>query len=123
MNWTEIILSIASVILTSLAALGVACLKSWLTTKIKDKKALSIVSGILDVITTSVKVTYQTYVEAIKGTDMWTEAAQKSAMNSALEMAKQTLDSESKEFITNNYGDLDKYLIAKIESTIYDLKK
>ena len=123
MNWTEIILSIVSVILTSLAAWGVACLKSWLTTKIKDKKALSIVSGILDVITTSVKVTYQTYVEAIKGTDMWTEAAQKSALNSALETAKQTLDSESKEFITNNYGDLDKYLIAKIESTIYDLKK
>ena len=123
MNWTEIILSIVSVILTSLAAWGVACFKSWLATKIKDKKALSIVSGILDVITTSVKVTYQTYVETIKGTDMWTEAAQKSAMNSALEMAKQTLDSESKEFIMNNYGDLDKYLIAKIESTIYDLKK
>lgn len=124
MKWVvDVIISIVSIALTSLATWAVSYFVSWLKTKISDKKLLSIVNGIFNVVTTSVKVTYQTYVEAIKGTSAWTEATQKAALNSALERAKLTLDAEAKEYITTNFGDLDKYLIAKIESTIYDLKK
>jgi subtilisin family serine protease len=123
MDWSEIIISVVSVILTSLATWGVSRLTAWLNTKIKDKNALAYVSGIVEVVTTAVKATYQTYVETIKGSELWDTEAQKKALNKALEIAKEQLSENAKTYILNNYGDLDKYLIEKIESIIYDLKQ
>lgn len=123
MNWSEIILSVVSVILTALATWGVGKLTAWLNIKIKDKTALKYINDAIEVVKTVVKATYQTYVEGIKGSELWDEEAQKKALNDALNCAKAQLSEGAKEYISENFGDLDTYLINQIESAIYDLKK
>ena len=122
MNWDEIILPVVSVILTSLATWAVSRLTAWLNTKIKDKQTLAYVDDIIGIVRTAVKATYQTYVETIKGSELWDAEAQKKALNDALKTAKEQLSDNAKAYIIEHYGELDKYLISKIESIIYDLK-
>lgn len=123
MNWQEIIISVLSVIITGFASWGVAVLTAWLGEKLKGKKSERYIFAILEVVTSCVKATYQTYVEAIKDTDAWTKEAQEKALKMALESAKAQLDDELKGYITETFGSVDAYIIGLIESVIYDLKK
>ena len=49
--------------------------------------------------------------------------AQKEAKDKALEIINSQLTDELKDFIAENYGDIQKWLLNKIESVIYQLKK
>lgn len=123
MDWQSLIISVVSIILTGLATWAVTALTAWLNEKLKDKKSFRFVTAIVDVVTSCVKATYQTYVEAIKGTDMWTKEAQEKALQMALESAKAQLNEELKGYITDTFGSIDAYLIGLIEAILYDLKK
>lgn len=122
MNWNDLIISVCSVILTGLATWGVSVLTTWMNSKLKDKKFARFASEALDIVISCVKATYQTYVEAIKGTDLWTREAQEKALHMALEAAKAQLSEDTKKYIAETYGGLDQYLINLIESVLYDLK-
>lgn len=122
MNFQTILLSTLGTILTALATWGVERLIAWLNTKIKDQKALTYLNNAISVITSVVKATYQTYVEALKNENMFTKEAQEQALNKAVEQAKTTMSAEVKNFITENYGDLTEWIKLQIESAIYTLK-
>lgn len=122
MNFQTILLSTLGTILTALATWGVERLIAWLNTKIKDQKALTYLNNAISVITSVVKATYQTYVEALKNENMFTKEAQEQALNKAVEQAKTTMSAEVKNFITENYGDLTEWIKLQIESAIYSLK-
>ena len=123
MNWTDLIISICSVVLTGLASWGMAAFTSWLNNKLKGKKSLEYANAALEAVTSCVKATYQTYVEAIKGTDAWTKEAQTTALKLSLESAKAQLGDEVKTYLSTEHGELDSYLTSLIESVLYDLKK
>lgn len=122
MNFQTILLSTLGTILTALATWGVERLIAWLNTKIKDQKALTYLNNAISVVTSVVKATYQTYVEALKNENMFTKEAQEQALNKAVEQAKATMSAEVKNFITENYGDLTEWIKLQIESAIYSLK-
>lgn len=122
MNFQTILLSTLGTILTALATWGVERLIAWLNTKIKDQKALTYLNNAISVVTSVVKATYQTYVEALKNENMFTKEAQEQALNKAVEQAKSTMSAEVKNFITENYGDLTEWIKLQIESAIYSLK-
>ena len=122
MNFQTILLSTLGTILTALATWGVERLIAWLNTKIKDQKALTYLNNAISVVTSVVKATYQTYVEALKNENMSTKEAQEQALNKAVEQAKATMSAEVKNFITENYGDLTEWIKLQIESAIYSLK-
>lgn len=122
MNFQTILLGTLGTILTALATWGVERLIAWLNTKIKDQKALTYLNNAISVITSVVKATYQTYVEALKNENMFTKEAQEQALNKAVEQAKTTISAEVKNFITENYGDLTEWIKLQIESAIYSLK-
>lgn len=122
MNFQTILLSTLGTILTALATWGVERLIAWLNTKIKDQKALTYLNNAISVVTSVVKATYQTYVEALKNENMFTKEAQEQALNKAVEQAKTTMSAEVKNFITENYGDLTEWIKLQIESAIYSLK-
>lgn len=123
MDWNEIILTVVSIIFTALATWGIGILKTWLNIKIKDKTVLKCINNVIEAVDTVVKFTYQTYVENIKGSGLWDEVAQKEALNKALICARAQLSSEAKEYLSENFNDLDEYLKSRIESAIYDLKR
>ena len=76
MTWNDILISVVSLILTGLASWAVATFTAWMNEKLKGKKSQKYANEALAIVTACVKSTYQTYVEALKGTDLWTKEAQ-----------------------------------------------
>ena len=122
MTWTDILLSALSIIVTGLATWGLTVFTTWMNEKLKDKKSQKYANDALEIVTKCVKATYQTYVESIKGTDLWTKEAQEQAFQMALNAAKSQLNNDVKEYITSNYTSIDEFLTSLIESVLYDLK-
>ena len=119
---TNIIFSVIGIVITGLASWGTAVLIKWLNSKIKDKELAAFATTITTVVGNAVKAVTQTYVDRLKGTDAWTKEAQEKALQMALETAKSELTDEALAYIELQHGDIDKYLITLIESTLFNLK-
>lgn len=122
MSWQEIIITIVGTVATALASWLVAWITSLINTKIKDEKVRACLNSALEVVTRTVKVTYQTYVANIKGTDAWTADAQKNALQLAIDAAKTQLTAEVKNYIAQSGLTVDEWLRQQIEAAIYSLK-
>lgn len=122
MSFQEILFSAIGTILTGLLAWLVSIVTNWINSKIKDKNAAKILTSVTALVTNVVQATYQSYVEALKGTDAWTKEAQEKALNKALTTIKSQLNSEGIKFIEENYGNVEEYLKTLIESVLYKLK-
>ena len=119
---TNIIFSVIGIVFTGLASWGTAVLIKWLNSKIKDKELAAFATTITTVVGNAVKAVTQTYVDSLKGTDAWTKEAQEKALQMALETAKSELTDEALAYIESQHGDIDKYLVTLIESTLFNLK-
>lgn len=122
MDWSSVIISVVSVILTALAGWGVAKLTSLIDNKITDAMLKTMLSGAIDVVTSVVKETYQTYVEALKDKNAFTAECQKQALSSAIEKATALIPKATQTCISTYFGDFKTWLTTKIESIIYSLK-
>lgn len=122
MNWQEVLISIISLVLTTLATWAVARLTAWLDSKVKDKTALGFLNDAIQVVQTVVKEVYQTYVQNLKDTKMFTVDAQKEALNKAIERAKSVMSKETQDYITKNFGDITQWITLQVEAFLYDLK-
>ena len=122
MNFQEILFSAIGTILTGLSVWLMSIVTSWINSKIKDKNAAKILTSITTLVTNVVQATYQSYVEALKGTDAWTKKAQEEALNKALTTIKNQLNNEGIKFIEENYGNVEEYIKTLIESILYKLK-
>lgn len=122
MNFQEILFSAIGTILTGLLVWLVSIVTNWINSKIKDKNAAKILTSITTLVTNVVQATYQSYVEALKGTDAWTKKAQEEALNKALTTIKSQLNNEGIKFIEENYGNVEEYIKTLIESVLYKLK-
>lgn len=122
MDWQTVLLSVLSIVLTALVTWASERLISYLNTKITNTKYAKYLTDAVDIVTGAVKSTYQTYVEALKDKNMFTEEAQKEALTRATNMALSQLSQELQTFITTNFGDLEGWIQNAIESSLYDLK-
>lgn len=126
MNWQQILINItitvAATLLTALGSWVLVKVKNLVATKIKNTKTQALLLGAVDVVASVVKATYQTYVQAIKGTEAWTQEAQKNALQQALHNAQVQLSTEAKDYIQANFGDVGAWVQNQIEATLYDLK-
>lgn len=64
----------------------------------------------------------QTYVDSLKESDKFDEAAQKQAFADALATAKKSLTTETILFIKETFGDVDAYLTPMIEAQVRSQK-
>ncbi len=122
MDWQTILLSVVSIVLTALFTWLSERLISWINAKLKNTKYAKYLTDAVDVITRAVKATYQTYVEALKNKDMFTEEAQIEALNKAKDMALSQLSQDTKDYIQTNFGDVETWIKSTVESILYDLK-
>ena len=122
MNFQEILFSAIGTILTGLLVWLVSIVTNWINSKIKDKNAAKILTSMTTLVTNVVQATYQSYVEALKGTDAWTKKAQEEALNKAFTTIKSQLNNEGIKFIEENYGNVEEYIKTLIESILYKLK-
>lgn len=122
-QFQTILWSALGVIVTGLVSWAVAALTAWLNSKIKNEKVAKYLTAITTIVGTSVKEVFQTYVEALKKGNGFTEECQKEALNQALVKAKAALSDDLIGYISTTYGDVEQFLISQIESTIYSLKQ
>lgn len=109
------------IILPLISFLGIR-LSQWLSTKIKDEKAQALFTKAIGIVTNAVQVTFQTYVESLKNSGSFGKEEQAIAFDKAKAIIFSELTEELKTFITQNYGDLQKWITNQVEATIYKLK-
>lgn len=122
MNWSEVVISVVSIIVTALASWGVTELTKLINSKIKDANAKEMLSSAVTTVSDVVKQVYQTYVEALKGQNAFTAEAQKEALAKALETIEAILPEKVKAYLTDNFGNMEAWLTTQIEAAIYSLK-
>ena len=122
MDWQSLLLSLLSVVLTALVGWLSERLISLINAKISNTKYAQYLKDALDIVTRAVKATYQTYVEALKNQNMFTEEAQKEALTRAKNMVLTQLSKDSQSFIESNFGNVETWIQESIEAVLYDLK-
>ena len=119
--WT-IFWSAIGVILMGLATWVSSFITSWLSTKIKDKKLCSLALQLNEIVKRAVMTITQTYVDNMKKQNAFDGEAQKNALNKCLGIINTQLTRELRDYIEENFGDIQSYLVTLVESTIASLK-
>ena len=125
MDWLELLYKILEVCLIPLLGVATTFLIKWLNTKkeeilikIDNEIADKYVAMLFETISTCVSATTQTYVDALKKEGKFDAEAQKIAFEKTYEAVLSTLTDEAKEYLAALYGDLQSFLIARIEAEV-----
>lgn len=94
----------------------------WLNTKIKNDKGKALMERATQIVLDAVRCVFQTYVEALKKSGSFDQKAQIYAFNLAKDTALKQLGDDAKDYISENYGDLQEWLKTEIEASINKLK-
>ena len=119
----KIILSAIGILVTGLMTWLVAVITNWFNTKIKDKKVAKFMSDITEIVFNGVSCVFQTFVDSLKKANKFDKQAQEEAKQKAYTIIMTQLTPELQEFIQSNFGDIQTYIMNRIESAIYSLKK
>ena len=122
----EIIINIISVVVTSivlpLISIAGAKLIQFINSKIKNNKAVDLLTTATTIVINAVRSVFQTYVEALKKEGSFNKDAQIIALNKAKDIALTQMTDEVKNYLVTTYGSLDSWLDTNIEATINILK-
>ena len=116
---TTIVLSVVGVVVSSLGSL----LFSWIKTKITNEKHAQLLEQALRVVDDGVTYVYQTYVENLKGTDLWDKEAMNTANQKAVDYITNHLPADIVKFITDNNKELTEWILEQIEIAVQNNKK
>ena len=123
MDWQKLVTDIVIWVLGLLATSGGAYLVNLIRTKVKNEKIQNILLGAINIVQDGVDYTYQTFVENMKGTTLWDDAAKEAALNKAVDYAKTNLSDKAKNLIAKDYGDLEVWIKNQIEVAIKKSKQ
>lgn len=122
MDWaqigTQVVLGIIGVLIAGLGTLLTYVINKF----VKNDQLKRILASLNDTVTQAVSEVYQTYVEALKDKNMFTEDAQKEALAKALDIIKNNLPADVMKWVQDNYADIDAYFKSLIEAAIGLLK-
>lgn len=117
-----ILISALGVIVTGLASWLTQRIIAFLNKKIENQKAQAALITATEIVSDSVKLVTQTFVDNLKKEGKFNKDAAQEAFNLALKNVENTMSPEIKSFISNQYGDLIAWITTKIEATIFDTK-
>ena len=120
--WT-IVWSAVGVIVMGLATWLTTMVTSWLSTKIKDKKAAKFATDLWNIVMNATQDVMQTFVSTMKKAGKWNEEVAKEALEQAKDKVLKSMSAELFSYINENYGDVVAYVLMQIEACVYQLKK
>lgn len=86
--------------------------------KIKDEKAKRMLEIAENVVSQAVATVSQTYVDGLKKDGIFDTDAQKEAFEISKDKIYKLLTTDTLQAVQNNYGDVDEWIVTKIEETI-----
>lgn len=105
-------------ILVTAAVRAINIRKEQLLQETESAKKQKYISMLADIISECVTATNQTYVDELKQGDAFTKEAQKQALKKTFDNVFTILSEDAKVGLQEIYGDLNEYVLAKIESEI-----
>lgn len=94
----------------------------WLNNKIKDQKLARWSSAVAKILFDAVQTVQQTFVDEMKKAGKFDAEAAKQAKDKAMAIVKGQLTAELRKYITDNFGDMEEWLMNQIEAIIGSLK-
>lgn len=91
-------------------------------TQIDNMELKELLAEVTDAVSTAVTYTSQTYVDALKKEGIFDVEAQKIALETSLNMAISLLSESARSALATIYGNLDDYLVSKIEAEVRNQK-
>lgn len=119
----QAVLIAAIPVITGAAIKGVRAVAKHLASKTDNELAKKYLKEVADAIEEAVSFTNQAYVDTLKKSDKFTEENQAEALNRSLEKATALLTADARKFLTEAYGDLNAYLLIRIEPEVRRQKK
>lgn len=126
MDWTEILNQIFKACIIPLLGILTGYLAQFIKTKmeevatnIKNEKMRKYANMLAQTISDCVIATNQTYTNILKDQDAFDAEAQKEAFKRPYEAVKALLTDEAKKYLEMMYGDLDTYIVEKIEAEVH----
>ena len=90
--------------------------------QIDNMELKELLAEVTDAVSTAVTYTSQTYVDALKKEGIFDVEAQKIALETSLNMAISLLSESARSALATIYGNLDDYLVSKIEAEVRNQK-
>lgn len=118
----NVISAVVTTVLLPLITWAGTKLIQYIGTKVKNEKAVALLTTATTIVLNAVRSVFQTYVESLKASGSFNAEAQKTALSKAKDIALSQLGEDVKEYISSTYGNLDGWLTNQIESTINLLK-
>ena len=118
----NILSCIVTVIILPLITLLGSKLIKWISKKIDDENIEKNLIKATNIVLDAVKYVLQTYVDNLKKEGKFTKDAQLIAFNKAKEIVLSQFNEEIKNYIKNNFGDIDSWIDVQIEASINNLK-
>lgn len=119
----QAVLIAAVPVIAGAAIKGVQAVAKHLASKTDNDLAKKYLKEVADAIEQAVSFTNQTYVDSLKKSDKFTKENQDEALNKSLETAIALLTADARKFLEEAYGDLDVYLLTRIEPEVRRQKK
>lgn len=119
----DILISIASTVILALVTWISERLIALINAKIRNQRFVHYLTAATAAVTDAVKATQQEYVDGLKKSGTFDEAAAKEALGIAKDKVMQALSIETRTFIDNNIGDVNRWIETTIHSTLHDMKE
>ena len=118
----NVISAVVTTVLLPLITWAGTKLIQYIGTKVKNEKAVALLTTATTIVLNAVRSVFQTYVESLKASGSFNAEAQKTALSKAKDIALSQLGEDVKEYISSTYGNLGGWMTNQIESTINLLK-
>lgn len=109
-------------VVSGVASWGNSLVKNVISTKVKSEPAKKVLTLISDIVTDAVICVNETYVDSLKESGKFDKTAQGIALKKARIMVVNQITGDVRDYIIENYGDVETYINAKIEETVEAVK-
>lgn len=122
MTWKDLLIYIIQTLCGLVITVGIPYLFTLLRKKIKDEKLERIINRVENIVSKTVILVNQTYVDALKDADVFDSEAQKAAFKMCKEKVLAMLNEESIKAIAETFGDFDEWIRTLIEAYVRENK-
>lgn len=119
----EILISAGSAIIIGLLTWISERLITLINTKIKNQRFAHYLTAATTAVTDAVKAVQQEYVDGLKKAGKFDENAAKEALMQAKIKVLESISLETRAYINENVGDINKWIETTIHSVIHDIKE
>lgn len=122
MDWKDLLIYIIQSLCGLVISVGIPYAFALLRKKVKDEKLARIIDRVENIVSKTVILVNQTYVDALKESDLFDKEAQKAAFDMCKERVLAMLNDESIKAIAETFGDFDEWIRTLIEAYVRENK-